>query len=117
MRAGGTVTEATGDGFPVLEGNDAASFLLVLKPGAVREPHWHPNAWEMDVPLSGRGRLGVRTWTTRHPERRVDLPARPSASRTSSRPQGYAHYIENTGKEDMRWVVVFNNTHPTDIGL
>jgi long-chain acyl-CoA synthetase len=26
---------------------------------AVREPRWHPNAWELDVPLSGRGRLGA----------------------------------------------------------
>jgi oxalate decarboxylase/phosphoglucose isomerase-like protein (cupin superfamily) len=32
-------------------------------------------------------------------------------------PQGYAHYIENTGTDDLRWVVVFNNTYPDDIGL
>ena len=32
-------------------------------------------------------------------------------------PQGYAHYIENVGSEDMRWAIVFNNTYPDDIGL
>jgi oxalate decarboxylase/phosphoglucose isomerase-like protein (cupin superfamily) len=32
-------------------------------------------------------------------------------------PQGYAHYIENVGSDEMRWVVVFNNTYPDDIGL
>ena len=52
VRDGGTVTECTGKNFPVLVDNDAASFLLVLEAGAVREPHWHPNAWELDVPLS-----------------------------------------------------------------
>ncbi len=111
VRAGGTVTEATGDDFPVLVGNDAASFLLVLKPGAVREPHWHPNAWELDVPLSGRGRLGVANPDDTFSVQEI-VPGQ-----IGFIPQGYAHYIENTGKEDMRWVVVFNNTHPTDIGL
>src|SRR6185312_11825437 len=50
VRPGGTVKECTGENFPVLVDNAAASFLLVLEPGAVREPHWHPNAWELDVP-------------------------------------------------------------------
>src|SRR5690348_14150632 len=59
VRPGGTVKECTGKNFPVLVDNAAASFLLVLEPGAVREPHWHPNAWEVDVPLSRRGKLGV----------------------------------------------------------
>ena len=54
----GTITEATGDNFPVLRGNRAAVYFLTMKPGALREPHWHPDAWELDIPLSGRGRLG-----------------------------------------------------------
>ena len=45
---GGTVTELTEKNFPIFKGNDAGVFFLVLKPGALREPHWHPNAWEMD---------------------------------------------------------------------
>src|SRR3954447_24418238 len=45
---GGSVTEVTEDNFPVFKGNNASVFYLVMKPGAVREPHWHPNAWEMD---------------------------------------------------------------------
>jgi oxalate decarboxylase len=111
VRDGGTVTEVTGDNFPVLVGNDAASFLLVLKPGAVREPHWHPNAWEVDVPLSGRGRLGVANPEDTFSVQDI-LPGQ-----IGFIPQGYAHYIENVGSEDMRWVVVFNNTFPDDIGL
>jgi oxalate decarboxylase len=111
VRDGGTVTECTGDNFPVLVGNNAASFLLVLKPGAVREPHWHPNAWEVDVPLSGRGRLGVANPDSTFSVQDI-LPGQ-----IGFIPQGYAHYIENVGSDDMRWVVVFNNTYPDDIGL
>ena len=90
----------------------AAVFYLVMKPGAVREPHWHPDAWEVDVPLSGNGRLGVvnpnDTWTAQ---------AIKPGSEIGFIPQGYAHYIENIGKDDVRWMIVFNNTYPDDIGL
>lgn len=108
----GTITEATGDNFPVLEGNRAAVYFLTMKPGAVREPHWHPDAWELDIPLSGRGRLGVvntdDTWSTQE--------LRPS-SEVGFVPQAYAHYIENVGTDELRWIVVFNNNIPGDIGL
>ena len=108
----GTVTEVTGDNFPVLKGNQAAVFYLVMKPGAVREPHWHPDAWELDVPISGNGRLGVvnpnDTWSAQ---------AIKPGSEIGFVPQGYAHYIENIGKDDVRWMIVFNNTYPDDIGL
>ena len=111
VRSGGRVTECTGKNFPVLVDNDAASFLLVLELGAVREPHWHPNAWEVDVPLSGRGRLGVANPDDTFSVQEI-VPGQ-----IGFIPQGYAHYIENIGSEELRWVVVFNNTYPDDIGL
>ena len=111
VRGGGTVKECTGENFPVLVDNAAASFLLVLEPGAVREPHWHPNAWELDVPLSGHGRLGVANPDDTFSVQDI-LPGQ-----IGFIPQGYAHYIENVGSEEMRWVVVFNDTQPDDIGL
>jgi oxalate decarboxylase len=110
-RDGGSITEATGDNFPVLVGNDGAAFLFVLKPGDVREPHWHPNAWELDVPLSGHGRLGVANPDATFSVQDI-LPGQ-----IGFIPQGYGHYIENVGAEDMRWVLVFNNTYPNDIGI
>ncbi|HXD70337.1 MAG TPA: cupin domain-containing protein [Gaiellales bacterium] len=111
VRPGGTVKECTGENFPVLVDNAAASFLLVLEPGAVREPHWHPNAWELDVPLSGHGRLGVANPEDTFSVQDI-LPGQ-----IGFIPQGYAHYIENVGSEELHWVVVFNNTQPDDIGL
>ena len=34
-------------------------FLVVLKPGGIREPHWHPDAWEFDYCISGTARMSV----------------------------------------------------------
>jgi oxalate decarboxylase len=111
VRAGGTIVEATGENFPVLKDQNAAAFLLVLKPGAAREPHWHPNAWEFDIPLSGRGRLGVANPDATYSVQDI------SPGQVGFIPQGYAHYIENTGSEDLRWMIVFNSTYPADIGI
>jgi oxalate decarboxylase len=111
VRAGGTLVEATGENFPVLKDQRAAAFLLVLKPGGAREPHWHPNAWEIDVPISGRGRLGVA-----NPDATFSVQDI-SPGQIGFIPRGYAHYIENVGSEDLTWMIVFNNTYPDDIGL
>jgi oxalate decarboxylase len=111
VRAGGTLTEATGENFPVLRDQGAAAFLVVLKPGAAREPHWHPNCWELDIPLSGTGRLGVA-----NPDATFSVQDL-SPGQMGFIPQGYAHYIENLGSEDLRWMVVFNNSDPDDIGV
>ncbi len=111
VRPGGTIAEATGENFPVLKGQNGAVYLLVLKPGAAREPHWHPNAWELDIPLSGTGRLGVANPDATYSVQDI------SPGQIGFIPQGFAHYIENTGTEDLKWMVVFNNTYPSDIGL
>jgi oxalate decarboxylase len=58
---GGTVTEADENSFPVVKGNAAAVFYLVLDRGALREPHWHPNSWEMDFCQDGRGEVRIVT--------------------------------------------------------
>src|SRR5581483_3746331 len=55
----GTVTKCTIDQLPALEGSDAAILLLRMKPGALREPHWHPNAWELDYCVSGHVQMGI----------------------------------------------------------
>ena len=55
----GTVRGAYEDVFPIVKGQKAAMFLVVLKPGGIREPHWHPNAWEFDYCIKGRARMSV----------------------------------------------------------
>src|SRR5712691_10091570 len=53
----GTVQGAYEKVFPVVRGQQAAMFLVVLRPKGIREPHWHPTAWEFDYCISGRARM------------------------------------------------------------
>ena len=111
VRRGGSLRECREQQFPVLEGNAASAAMMHLEKGAIREPHWHPNAWEVDVPLSGKGRLGVinpdGTWSVQ------DL----SQGDIAFIPKGFAHYIENVGSTPLRLVLVFNNSNFDNIGL
>ena len=111
VRSGGTVKFAKDTNFPVVVGNGGAAAQLVLAPGAMREPHWHPNAWEFDVPITGTGVLGVvnpdGTWTEH------EL----GPGKIGFVPRGFGHYIESRGKEPLEWTLIFNNSSPDDIGL
>jgi oxalate decarboxylase len=108
---GGTVFEVTEDNFPVLQGNRAAVFLLTLEPGGLREPHWHPNAWEFDICIEGKGRLGV---VTPEGEQKV---SELSPGDVAFVPRAWAHYIENAGKKKMKFAIFFNDSKPDDVGL
>lgn len=103
---GGAITKCNETNFPVLAGNDAAIYLLILKPGALREPHWHPNAWELDYCVSGKGRLGIVT--PEKTEKIVEL----EAGDVGFIPQGWGHFIENVSNEDVKFVVAFNASKP-----
>ena len=50
---GGSFRQASGDNFPILRGQEASIVLLTLQPGGIREPHWHPSAWEINLVLGG----------------------------------------------------------------
>jgi oxalate decarboxylase len=77
--------------------------LLIIQPGALRELHWHPNAAEWQFYLKGSGRMTV---FGSHGRARTDEFA---AGDVGYVPQGYGHYIENTGSEDLEVVLVLNN--------
>lgn len=78
-----------------------AAALFTIKPGAMRELHWHTTSDEWNYIISGRGRLTVF--------------AAPSASQTYDFmagdvgyiPNTSAHYLENTGDEDLVYVGEF----------
>jgi oxalate decarboxylase len=110
-RKGGTVIECTVKNFPVVGQSDAAIFLLTLEPGAIREPHWHPNAWELEYVVSGHARLGVVL-----PNGTYDLVDLGPGD-VGFVPRGWAHYIENIGSTPMKMPIVFGNNDPNDIGL
>jgi oxalate decarboxylase len=94
---------------PTLEG--LAMYSLLLKPKGAREPHWHPNAAELNFLISGHARI-----TLVSPDGNIDTFDM-KAGDLSFMPQGYLHHIENTGSDDARFAIFFNNTAPSDIGF
>jgi oxalate decarboxylase len=110
----GTVQGAYQKNFPVVTGQNAAMFLVVLKPKGIREPHWHPDAWEFDYCIAGRARMSVvgpnNEWRT--------FEVKPG--QIVFVPQGYFHYFENIGRDDLHFLVAFNSSiaeSDDDIGV
>jgi oxalate decarboxylase/phosphoglucose isomerase-like protein (cupin superfamily) len=107
--AGGTLHRATKQRFPALRG--LAIQALHLRPGAVREPHVHPNAEQLDYCVSGRAQVGI---VGPEGERQLlDL----NAGDISFVPQGYAHWIENVGEDTLHFLVVLSHEEPETIEL
>ncbi len=106
---GGTVKISNGFYLPTLEG--LAVYSLFLAPHAVREPHWHPNAAELNYLISGTVHIKLLS-----PDGHLDSFDMVPGD-ISFMPRGYYHYIENTSHEDVRMAIFFNNTFPSDIGL
>ncbi len=95
--------------FPVLKG--LAVQGLELEPGAVREPHTHPNANQLDYCISGTGRVGI----VGPDGERHYLDLKPGD--ISFVPQGFLHWIENTGTEHLSFLVVLSHEEPQTIEL
>jgi oxalate decarboxylase len=85
--------------------------LMRIKSGSLREMHWHPNADEWQYYISGRARLGV---FGSHGRVRTEEM---NAGDVGYVPQGYGHYIENAGTEDLELLIVLNNGEYESISL
>ena len=107
----GTVTEANVKSFPILAGSDAAIFYVTINAGALREPHWHPNAWEIDVVLDGAVELGVV-----NPDGTTQI-VKLESGHVGFIPQAWAHFIRNPGKTEAKLMISFGNNQPDDVGL
>src|SRR4051812_4952737 len=107
--AGGTIRLVSEREFPLSTTMTGA--LMRIKPGGLRELHWHPNADEWQYYLRGSGRMSV---FGSHGRSRTDDFA---AGDVGYVPQGYGHYIENTGSDDLEVVIVLNNGTYESISL
>lgn len=104
---GGTLQGAHEGNFPVLAGQRGSVYFVRLEVGGIREPHWHPTAWELNFVVSGRAK-----WTIlgTHP----DGDYRNDAFEAGKgdlvfAPQGYFHYFENAHPtEPLEVLVIFN---------
>ncbi len=106
---GGWVKMSKKSLLPTLEG--LALYTVLLKPQGAREPHWHPNAHELNYLVRGTARITLLT-----PQGTMDTFDM-KAGDISFLPRGYLHYIENTGEEEAFFTIFFNNTSPDDIGF
>ncbi len=112
---GNTVREANQNDFPVLAGNGVAFFMIDMKPGALRVPHWHPNAWELDYCLQGEAEF----WIVGPDNARniVKQVVRIKPGQLFFIPQGWFNAIKNVSNTDLKLLLTFNNGLPTDIGI
>jgi oxalate decarboxylase/phosphoglucose isomerase-like protein (cupin superfamily) len=106
---GGLLCGASKKNFKVLRG--LAVQELTLKPGAVREPHSHPNAEQLDYCIEGEARVGILE--PGGETQSLDL----KSGHIAFVPQGYVHWIENTGDTDLRFLLVLSHEEPETIEL
>jgi oxalate decarboxylase len=107
--AGGTVQIVDSRSFPVSKSIAAA--LLTIKPGGMREMHWHPNASEWQFYIAGKGRMTV--FTPVGNARTMDF----NANDVGYVPKVAGHYIENTGDTDLVVLELFASDRFEDVSL
>jgi oxalate decarboxylase len=84
---------------------------VTLKPGGLRELHWHPNADEWQYYIQGSGRMTV--FFNKATARTIDF----RAGDVGYVPQTLGHYIENTGDTDLVFLEMFKASSYQDISL
>lgn len=106
--AGGSVRIADKHNF---KATTMAAALVEIEPGGMRELHWHPTSDEWQYYISGTARMGVF-----HGEGRNNtVEFHPSD--VGYIPQSIAHYVENIGKDTLRFLEVFTSAEYADISL
>jgi len=107
--AGGEVRIVDSSNFPVAM--NIAAAMVTLKPGAIREMHWHPNVSEWQYWIKGKGRMTVVT--TGAKARTMDF----NANDVGYVPTMAGHSIENTGTEDVVFLEMFKTPRYQDVSL
>ena len=103
---GGTQQQAHEDNFPILKGQEASIQLITLQPGGIREPHWHPSAWEINIVTKGVASWALVDGNGNHESFDQHVGDVVFA------PQGSFHYFENRGPADMKIVIIQNTSTP-----
>jgi oxalate decarboxylase len=98
VTAGGEVKIIDKKVFPV---TNIAAAIVRLKPGGLRELHWHPLSDEWQYYVSGKGRMSI--FEAANSARTMDFQEGDVGYIEIARP----HYIENTGTEDLVFIEVF----------
>lgn len=100
---GGSLQGANSENWPILVNQKGSVYLIRLKVGGIREPHWHPSAWELNYIISGKVR-----WSFVGPNSSQDV-LEGGAGDLIMVPQGHFHYFENaSATEDLIVLATFN---------
>ena len=88
-----------------------AAALVTVRPGGVREMHWHPNADEWQYYIKGKGRMTV--FNTGPNATTMDF----NTGDIGYVKKNLGHYIENTGDTDLQFIGVFRAPRYEEISL
>jgi oxalate decarboxylase len=106
---GGTVRIVDSSNFPISQ--KIAAALVEIKPGGMRELHWHPNNDEWQYYLTGTGRMTAfagngtaRTFNVR-------------AGDVGYVPFAFGHYVQNTGNQSLWFLEMFKSDRFADVSL
>jgi oxalate decarboxylase len=109
MTAGGQVQIADSTNFNV--STTIAAALVTVKPGGMRELHWHPNADEWQYYIKGEARMTV--FNTGPAAQTADFRAGDLGYIKKS----LGHYIENTGTTDLVFMEIFRTDKYEEVSL
>jgi oxalate decarboxylase len=93
-----------------LAAKNIAAALVTVKPGGMRELHWHPNASEWQYYLAGKGRMTV---FTSEGSRTMDF----NANDVGFVPAVAGHYVENSGNTDLVFLEMFKASEYMNFSL
>src|ERR1022692_2509501 len=105
---GGEVKIVDSRNFPV---TPISAAIVRLKPGGLRELHWHPNADEWQYFVAGKGRMTLFAAGTH--ARTMDF----QEGDVGYVPMSNPHYVENTGDTDLVFLEMFRTDRYEDISL
>jgi oxalate decarboxylase len=88
-----------------------AAAMLIIKPGHMRELHWHPNASEWQYYIAGKARMTV--YFPVDNARTMDY----STNDVGYVPSNAPHYLENTGDTDLVVLELFAAGEFMDVSL
>jgi len=106
---GGEVRVVDSRNFPL--STHIAAALVTVKPGGLRELHWHPHASEWQFWIAGKGRMTV--FFPFDNARTMDF----NANDVGYVPSNAPHYIENTGDSDLVFLEAFASDRFLDVSL
>ncbi|UPK32720.1 cupin domain-containing protein [Bradyrhizobium sp. 186] len=105
----GSIQVADSSNFKVSTAVSAA--LVTVRPGGIREMHWHPNADEWQYYIKGKARMTV--FDTGPNALTMDF----NAGDIGYVRRNLGHYVENVGDTDLQFIGVFRASHYEEVSL